>query len=137
MPWTRTRPPTYKVVEVMLSPEGVGTRARLAAKMLVLTEEVAIEFVEFVPDRRIVFEGRPTMTIAGRRMGAEVFTWTWTFEPRDGGTTLTVAGLKRGGSRLEHAVDTLFGTQRVVSKQFQNRLTRIKAAVEAQASAIP
>jgi len=126
--------PTYKVAAVTRRQEGVGTKARLAAKMLVLTEDVAIEYVDFVPDRRIVFEARPTMTIAGRRMGAEVFIWTWTFEPHDGGTTVMVAGINRGGSRLERGLDTLFGTQRVVSKQFRDRLTRIKEDVEAPAA---
>jgi len=28
----------------------------------------------------------------GRRLGGEVFTWTWTFEPTDARTTVTVGG---------------------------------------------
>ena len=128
--------PTYRVADAMLNRGGVGTTARLIAKMLVFTESVAIEYVEFVPDRRIVFEARPTMTIAGRRLGSEVFTWTWTFESADGGTTLTVGGVNRGGSRWERALDSLFGTQRIVSKQFRDRLARIKAEVEEQATAV-
>lgn len=124
--------PTYKVADATLTPEGVGTRAQLVAKMLVFTEEVAIEYVEVVPDKRLVFEARPTMTIAGRKLGAEVFTWTWTFAPADGGTTLALAVVNRGGGLWERALDAL-GTEKVVFKQSQGRLARIKAGVEEKA----
>jgi hypothetical protein len=59
----------------------------------------------------------------------------WTFEPTDAGTVVTVAGVARGGARWERALDNIFGTQKVVTKQFQARVGRIKAAMEKQASA--
>ncbi len=127
--------PTYDVAEAAVTSGGVGTTARLATKMLMFVENVAIEFVQVEPDQRIVFEARPTMTILGRRLGGEVFTWTWTFEPTGAGTTVTVAGVSRGGARWERSLDSIFGTQRIVTKQFQARLGRIKLGVEKQASA--
>jgi len=127
--------PTYKVADATLTPEGVGTRAHLAAKMLIFTEDVAIDYVEVVPDQRMVFDARPTMTIAGRQLGAEVFTWTWTFAPTDGGTTLDVAVANRGGASWERALDAL-GTEKVLIKQSRERLARIKAGAEEQAATV-
>ena len=37
---------------------------RRVTKSTVFTEDVAIEYVDFVPDQRIVFEAHPKMTIA-------------------------------------------------------------------------
>ena len=127
--------PTYGVAEAAVVGDGVGTTARLVAKMFGFPiEGVAIEYVEVEPDQRIVFEARPTMTILGRRLGGEVFTWTWTFEPTDAGTTVTVEGLSRGGAGWERALDSIFGTQRILTQQFQARLGRIKAATETPTS---
>lgn len=92
--------------------------AHVAAKVIVLTEDVAIEYVEVVPDQRIVVEAHPTMTIAGRQLGAEIFDWTWTFEPADGGTTLAVGVVNRGGAWWERALDAL-GTEKALSKQIR------------------
>jgi len=125
--------PVYRVVDATVTPEGVGTRGHLVAKMLGLSEDVAIEYVEVVPDERIVYEARPTVTIAGRRLGAEVFTWAWAFLPVAGGTELTVHVANRGGARWERALDAL-GTQRVLTRQSRARLARIAAAVEGQAA---
>ena len=85
--------PTSAVVDAAVTGDGLGTTARPAAKMLGFPiENVAIDYVEVEPDRRIVFEARPTMKNLGRRLGGEVFTWTWTFEPTDARTTVTVGG---------------------------------------------
>lgn len=101
--------------------------------MLGLSEDVAIDYVEVVPDRRIVCEARPTVTIAGRRLVAEVFTWAWAFLPAAGGTELPLRVANRGGARWERALDAL-GTKRVVTKQSRARLARIAAAVEERAA---
>jgi len=127
--------PMYKVVDATLTPEGVGTRAHLEAKVLVFTEDIAIEYVAFVPDQRIVFDAHPTMTIAGRQLGSEIFNWTWMFVPADGGTTLDVELVNRGGARWERALDAL-GAEKVISKQVRNRLARIKASVKEQTTPV-
>lgn len=127
--------PTHKVTDATLTPEGVGTRAHVVAKVLAFTEDVAIEYVDVVPDRRIVFEARPTMTIAGRQLGAEIFTWTWTFEPEHGGTTLTLVVVNQGGALWERALDAL-GPKKLLSKQVRDRLARIKASAEERAATV-
>lgn len=127
--------PDYTVSGATLTPEGVGTTTQLAAKLLVFTEDIAIRYVEVVQDQRIVFEAHPTATIAGRHFGAEIFTWTWTFAPAEGGTSLTVAVVNEGGARWERALDSL-GTERVLSRQIRGRLARIKAGVEEEAAPV-
>ncbi len=128
--------PVYRVAEAAIAGDGVGTTARLVATLLhIPIESVAIDYVEVEPDRRIVFEARPTMTILGWHLGSGVVTWTWTFEPTDAGTAVTVAGVSRGGAGWERALDTISQTHRVLTKQFSARLGRIKAAVEEQPSA--
>ena len=52
-----------KVVDATLVPEGVGTTAHLTGSMLIFAQDVPIEYVEVVPDERIVFEGDWRMTI--------------------------------------------------------------------------
>jgi uncharacterized protein YndB with AHSA1/START domain len=51
-----------KVADATLIPEGVGTTAHLADKLLIFVQDVSIEYVEVVPDQRIVFEGDWRMT---------------------------------------------------------------------------
>lgn len=111
--------PTYNVADATLTTEGLGTRARLVAKMLVFTEDVAIDYVEIVPDQRIVFEARPKMTIT--RLGRFVIpgslhTWTWTFAPEDGRTRLTVSVVEHDAPRRERALDALSGPSRRPSR---------------------
>lgn len=71
------------VVDVQLKPEGVGTTARLWTHALGFHIEGGMEYTEVVPNERIVlevhfFEEKPK--------------WTFTFEPTDGGTKVTVVG---------------------------------------------
>lgn len=57
------------------------------------------------------------------------------FVPADGGTTLNVELVNRGGARWERALDALRAAK-VISKQVRNRLARIKARVEDQTTPI-
>jgi uncharacterized protein YndB with AHSA1/START domain len=71
------------LASVDIKPEGVGTSARLFTHALGFHIEGGMEYTEVVPDQRIVvevhfFEEKPT--------------WTFTFEPVDGGTKVTVVG---------------------------------------------
>ncbi|MGN6610434.1 MAG: SRPBCC family protein [Angustibacter sp.] len=124
--------PMYRVVGTSVSDGGVGTTATAVTKVLVLTEEVAISYLRAEPDRRLVFEARPALLVAGRRLGSEVLTWTWVFAPKGDATTVTVSVENRGGGRWERALDAL-GTKKLMVKQTTERLARIKAATEARA----
>lgn len=126
--------PMMKVADATLTPEGVGTKAHLKAKMFVLSETVAIEYIEVVPDQRIVFQGDPTMTFAGlgRGISIPIHTWTWTFEPENGGTRLTLVVVEENPPRWYRILDRVFDTSS--RKQVNDRLARIKAATEEQAT---
>ncbi len=130
--------PSHTVPDATLVPEGVGTRALVVARVAVFTEEIALEYVELVPDQRIVFEAFPRMTIA--RLGHRVIsagplhTWTWAFAPEGAGTRLTLVVVGQDASRWERALDLVTGRMLsgMFSREIRDRLGRVKAGVEAQ-----
>lgn len=71
------------VREEMLTPEGVGSTARLYSHVGPLHMEGVVEIVEFVPGERIA---------AKVHFGLESPLWMFTFAPADGGTLLTGEG---------------------------------------------
>lgn len=76
-------PEDVAVRDVKLTPDGVGSSARLYAHVLAIHMEGTVEYTEVVPNERIV---------AQVRFAAEKPTWVYTFEPQDGGTRLTAEG---------------------------------------------
>ncbi len=83
--------PDVEIAEVKVTPEGVGTTVRNVfalpgLKYLGITGNVISETIEFVPNRRIVVKSSPSMGPMFKFDG----TWTWTFEPGNGGTKLIV-----------------------------------------------
>ncbi len=71
------------LTDVDIKPDGVGTSARMSARLLGFHLEGGVEYTEVVPGQRIV---------AQAHWFAEKPTWTFTFEPADGGTKLTAEG---------------------------------------------
>jgi uncharacterized protein YndB with AHSA1/START domain len=71
------------LVETDLKPGGLGTSARLWTHVLGFHVEGGVEYTEVVPGERIV---------AQVHFFAEKPTWTFTFAPADGGTTMTAVG---------------------------------------------
>jgi uncharacterized protein YndB with AHSA1/START domain len=124
--------PRVEVSDVTLTPAGVGTTAHIVGKGVV-TEDVKNEYVEFVADQRIVFKSHPKVTLAG--MTKEVThgpTWTWTFAPEHGGTTLTVVFLEEDAAWWQRTFDVV--TERSWSKQVRGWLDGIKEATEEEAA---
>lgn len=85
------RYPDVEIAEVKVTPEGVGTTVRTVfplpgLKHFGITGHVISETIELVPNRRIVVRSSPSMGPLFNFDG----TWTWTFEPRNGGTKLVV-----------------------------------------------
>lgn len=128
--------PMMKVADATLTPEGVGTKALLKGWMLVFSESVAIEYTEVVPDRRIVFQGDATMAFAGLGRGFSIATHilTWTFAPENGGTRLDLVVVVQNPPLWQRILDRL--SDKSARKMFNGRLTRIKAAVEEQATTV-
>lgn len=72
------------LTEVDLKPEGVGTSARLYTHLLGFHLEGGLEYTEVLPGQRIVAQAHWFM---------EKPTWTFMFEPSDGGTKVTAEGV--------------------------------------------
>jgi uncharacterized protein YndB with AHSA1/START domain len=83
--------PHVEVSDIKVTPEGVGTTGRNVfplpgLKRFGITGNVTNEIIEITPSRRIVVRTSPSMG----RMFKFDGTWTWTFEPENGGTKLIV-----------------------------------------------
>lgn len=99
--------PRAEICDVARTPDGVGTTARVVFPLPGLlgrfgvTGEVVNEIMEVVPNRRIVVKssspeaGAMNVPVVGRLFQFEG-TWTWTFEPENGGTKLTVDYVESG-----------------------------------------
>jgi uncharacterized protein YndB with AHSA1/START domain len=126
--------PMMKVADATLTPEGVGTEANLKGEMPLFTETAALEYTEVDPGRRIVFRGDPTMSFLGRGRGISVpvHVFTWTFEPKEGGTQLDLVVREQNPPRWYRILDRLFDESS--RKMINDRLARIKAAVEEKAT---
>ena len=125
--------PKLEVRDITLTPEGLRSRVHLVSKGVV-SEEATTECIEFVPDQRIVWKSHPKVSVAG--MTKEIShgpTWTWTFAPEDGGTTLTLVFLEQEPAWWQRAFDVL--AERTWSKQHRGWLASIKTGAEEQAAA--
>ena len=69
-------PGMVEVKDVTRTEQGVGSHYRWVYKMAGVRLEGESTTTEYIPNRRIV-----TLT-----KGGAISTWTWTFEPHDGGT---------------------------------------------------
>ncbi len=73
-------PSMVEVTDVNLTEQGVGSTYRWKYKMAGMILHGDNETLEFVPNKRVVERSR----------GGIDSTWTWTYEPQDGGTKLSV-----------------------------------------------
>ncbi len=124
--------PDVEIADVKVTPEGVGTTVRNVfalpgLKRLGITGNVINETIEFVPNRRIVQKATPLM---GRMVKFDG-TWTWTFEPEDGGTKLIV-DYTESANWFVYAFDRLTGKKQ--DKEMNVWLADLKTILEAPAS---
>ena len=120
------------VVDAAVVAGGVGTTAHLSSKMGVLTEADRIEYVEAVPDRRIVIAMQPTMSLGGSKgihRDTAPYTLTHEFEPDEGGTRMTLRVQVHDPPLSERIIDKFEG--KGPDRLVHNRLQRIAQAVEA------
>lgn len=80
--WT-SWPDEVAVRDVELTPDGVGTSARLFTHFFALHMEGTMEYTEVVPNERIA---------AKVHFFGESPTWVFTFEPAESGTKMTAEG---------------------------------------------
>lgn len=122
--------PKLEARDVTLTPQGLGSTAHLVAKGVV-TDDAGIEFIEFVPDQRIVWKSHPKVSIAG--MTKKIMhgpTWTWTFAAEGEATKLGLVFCEVDPPWWQRAFDLV--TERTWSKQIRGWLAGIKAGAEEQ-----
>ena len=126
--------PSYEVVSATVAGEAVGTRAEIRAGGRALAEQVSLEYVEVVPDRRIIFMAHPRMVIGGWGEGISLadHEFIWTFEHHQGGTRLSLRIVEHDPPRWLGVMDRIGG--RSFERQVRARLGRIKASIEATAT---
>lgn len=121
--------PDFEFSDVKVTPGGVGTTARVEVhlpglKHLGPTGKVNIEITEVVPNRRIVVKS----FISKGRMFKFDGTWTWTFEPGNGGTKLIVA-YAEWANWLVYAFDRL--TEKLQNREMNAYFADLKTTLEA------
>jgi uncharacterized protein YndB with AHSA1/START domain len=127
--------PGVEVADVVMTPEGVGTTARIVAKLAkgMMVEQIEREYTGFVPDERIVSKAHVKVRFLGRTKdtnNAPVITWL--FEGRDGGTRLSLIFLEEDLGRFQNLTESVSAA--VVGKNMHSMLTAIKNGVESQTS---
>ena len=123
--------PELEVTEVVMSPEGVGTKAHIVARFFkgMMVEQIEREYTEFALDERIVTKARAKVRFAGRNKEvARPPTFTWLFEDRDGGTELTLVVLEEDLSRWQGLLESVSAA--VMAKKLNGMLASVKAGVE-------
>ena len=121
--------PDFEFSDVKVTPEGVGTTARVEVhlpglKNLGPTAKVNIEITEVVPSRRIAVK---SFIPAGRIFKFDG-TWTWKFEPGNGGTNL-VLEYEELASWGVYVFDRL--TAKLQSKEMNTYFAGLKTTLEA------
>jgi uncharacterized protein YndB with AHSA1/START domain len=128
--------PELEVTDVVMTPEGVGTKAHIVGRFVkgLMVEQIEREYTEFVPDERIVSKAYAKVRFAGRTIpptaGHPIFTWL--FEAKDGGTTLTLVVLVEDLGWWKNILESV--SSMVMAKNLRSMLAAIKTGVESQAS---
>jgi uncharacterized protein YndB with AHSA1/START domain len=126
--------PELEVTDVVMAPEGVGTKAHIVGRFFkgMMVEQIEREFTEFVPDERIVTKAHAKVRVAGRNKEvANGPVFTWLFEGRDGGTELTLAVLEEDLSRWQNLLESVSAA--LMAKKLNGVLAAVKAGVEIRA----
>lgn len=124
-----------EVTDVVMTPEGVGTKAHIVGRFAkgMMVEQIEREYTEFVPDARIVSKAHARVRFAGRTQEvANGPIFTWIFEAEDGGTKLTFIVLEEDLAWWQSMIESVSAL--VMSKNMNSMLAAIKAGVESQAS---
>lgn len=125
--------PALEVIDVTTTPD--GTTAYITGKWAkgLLTEEVVREFVEVVPDERIVSTAHAKMHIFGlTKEVSEGPIFTWLFAEVDGGTKLSMIIREKNLSALQRMSESVSAL--AMAKTLHSVMADIKAGAEKQAA---
>lgn len=128
--------PELEVTDVVMTPDGVGTKAHIVGRFIkgMMVEQIEREFTEFVPDERIVTKAHAKVRFAGRtKEVANGPIFTWLFEADDGGTKLTFVVLEEDLGWWQRLFESVSAA--VMAKTLHSVLAAIKTGVESQSSA--
>ena len=128
--------PELQVTDVVMTPEGVGTRAHIVGRFAkgMIVEQIEREYTEFVPDERIVSTAHAKVRFAGRTKDvAHGPVFTWLFEAADGGTTLTFVVLEEDLGWWQNLLESISAA--AMAKKMHGMLEAIKAGVEGRTAA--
>ncbi len=123
--------PELEVTEVVMSLEGVGTKAHIVGRFFkgMIVEQIEREYTEVVPDERIVTKAHAMVRFAGRNKEvANGPIFAWLFEDRDGGTELTLVVLEEDLSRWQNFMESVSAA--AMAKKLNGMLASVKAGVE-------
>lgn len=127
--------PALAVTDVVMTPEGVGTKAHIVGRFAkgMIVEQIEREYTEFVPDARIVSKAHGTVRFAGRtREVAKPPVLTWLFETENGGTKLTFVIVEEDLAWWQGLFESV--SARFMSKSLHGTLKAIKTGIESQGS---
>lgn len=127
--------PQLEVTDVVMTAEGVGTKAHIVGRFVkgMMVEQIEREYTEFVPDERIVSKAHAQVLFAGRTTevpNGPIFTWL--FEGSDGGTKLSFVVLEKDLSWWQNLLESVSAA--VMAKNMHSMLAAIKTGVESRAS---
>ena len=126
-----------EVSDVVMTPEGVGTKAHIVGRFAkgMMVEQIEREYTEFVPDERIVSKAHAKVRFAGRtKEVANGPIFTWLFEAKDGGTKLTFVVLEEDLGWWQNLQESVSAV--AMAKNMHSMLAAIKTGVESQASSV-
>lgn len=128
--------PELDVTDVVLTPEGVGTKAHIVGRFVkgTMVEQIEREYTEFVPDERIVSTAHAKVHFVGRTKDvAHGPVFTWLFEATDEGTRLTFVVLEEDLGWWQNLLESISAA--AMAKKMHGMLEAIKTGVEGQAAA--
>jgi len=125
--------PELEVTDVVMTTEGVGTKAHIVGRFVkgMMVEQIEREYTEFVPDERIVSKAHAQVRFAGRtKEVANGPIFTWLFEATDGGTKLAFVVLEEDLSWWQNLLESVSAA--AMAKNMHSMLAAIKTGVESQ-----
>jgi uncharacterized protein YndB with AHSA1/START domain len=128
--------PELTVTDVVMTEDGVGTRAHIVGRFAkgMVVEEIEREFTDVVYEERIVSAAHATVRFAGRTTEvAHGPIFSWLFEPADGGTKLIFVDLEENVGWWQNLFESISAV--VMTKTVRSMLESIRTAVESEAAA--
>jgi uncharacterized protein YndB with AHSA1/START domain len=127
--------PALEVIDVVMTPEGVGTTAHIVGTFArgMIVEQIEREYTEVAQDERIVTKAHAKVRFAGLPKDvANGPIFTWLFEGSDGSTKVTLVVLEEDLNWVQNLLESVSAV--AMGKNLHGMLAALKAGVESQTS---